>query len=105
MNQRGGRRSGAGRKKGSSSKIKLEHVADSFKSEAFKTPLEVMTIVMNECLHQKKYKLAIEAAKGAAPYMHARLSDVKVDASVHHIKHVEEMTDEELDVFIGDADR
>jgi hypothetical protein len=93
-------RPGAGRKKGSAS-LKTRQIADQAAREG-KTPLEVMlsnmryhdrlaeeterrvaedgTTDVAEVL--KLRKLAQEAAEGAAPYMHPRLSSVEMKAEI-----------------------
>jgi hypothetical protein len=97
---RGGARPGAGRKKGSAS-LKTREIADQAAREG-KTPLEVM--IGNMRFHDrlaeeaerrlaqgdigeisdilKFRKLAQEAAEGAAPYIHPRLSSVDLKAEV-----------------------
>ncbi|CAK7192261.1 hypothetical protein COMNV_00452 [Commensalibacter sp. Nvir] len=75
MEKRGGVRKGSGRKKGSTNKISLKRTLSTLEHKEYKTPLEVLLIVMNQCLTDRDYKLAIEAAKGAAPYVHVKKSE------------------------------
>jgi hypothetical protein len=74
---RGGRRPGAGRKRGSLSKLTTQIAA----READKgvTPLEVMLQAMRAWHAEGKLSLAVAVAKDAAPYCHARLSSMQVD--------------------------
>lgn len=94
----GGARQNAGRKKGTSSKIPLEKAMQAVDKESYKTPLEVMLKIMNDNL-SADVKLALEAAKGAAPYMHAKLIESKNE--ITNIKRPDQMTDEELRIFLG----
>lgn len=79
----GGRRAGAGRKKGSANK-RTREIADRAAQDGI-TPLEYMLQVLRteprEDLDPKEYMMAaamrFEAAKAAAPYMHARLASVE----------------------------
>ena len=81
---RGGKRVGAGRKKGSATK-RTREIADRAAKEGI-TPLEFMLDVMrNEppaglepSDELKATTLRFEAAKAAAPYMHPRLAAVEV---------------------------
>lgn len=79
---RGGRRPGAGRKKGSATK-KTREIADRAAEEGI-TPLEYMLQVMRtESTHEDarvqiaREALRFEAAKAAAPYMHPRLAAIE----------------------------
>lgn len=83
----GGKRPGAGRKRGSVSK-KTTEVAQRAAQEGV-TPLEVMLKAMTVHYKAKRYDLAAAVAKDAAPYVHPRLSAVTVKVS-----------DEELDRVI-----
>jgi hypothetical protein len=81
---RGGRRAGAGRKKGSATK-KTREIADKAAAQGV-TPLEFMLGVMRAKLPRslkgsalvQALTLRFEAAKAAAPYMHPRLTAVEV---------------------------
>lgn len=64
-----------------------------------KTPLEVMIFIMNKSLEEENYDLALNVAYKVAPYLHAKLTESKLE--VTNIKQPEEMSDEELQIFIG----
>lgn len=84
----GGRRKGAGRKPGATTK-KTREIADRAAEEGV-TPLEFMLQVMRseppEGLEGnalvQAMSMRFEAAKAAAPYMHPRLSSVEMSATV-----------------------
>lgn len=83
----GGRRPGAGRKKGSPNKKTAE--LQKAVEESGVTPLEFMLNIMREPITGLEPKdqlqammLRFEAAKAAAPYVHPRLSSVDMKASV-----------------------
>lgn len=90
-NGRGGKRAGAGRKVGSTTK-KTREIADRAMADGI-TPLEFMLQIMrNEPSGIEDARvladlqaMRFEAAKAAAPYIHPRLSsvDVKADISTH----------------------
>jgi len=72
---RGGKRPGAGRPKGAASKLDAEARAAALSSPD-ETPLDFLLRIMrdaNQPLNERK-----DAAKAAAPYVHARLSTVDV---------------------------
>ena len=77
----GGSRSGSGRKPGQASKINEE--ARAAAAEGGITPLDYMLEILRDTA--KPEDMRFEAAKAAAPYMHARLSTtdatVKADLS------------------------
>lgn len=80
MSNRGGPRSGAGRKKGSVTKhrkIAAEATMRAIGSEM--TPLEFLLTVMRTDEDKSRQ---LDAAKAAAPYVHARLSSVEMNATV-----------------------
>lgn len=64
-----------------------------------KTPLEVMIFIMNKSLEEENYDLALNVAYKVAPYLHAKLTESKLE--VTNVKRPEEMSDEELQIFIG----
>lgn len=70
----GGKRAGAGRKKGSLSR-KTREIAERA-SEGGITPLEVMLETMREAWDNGDKPAALAAAKDAAPYIHPRLAPV-----------------------------
>jgi hypothetical protein len=70
---RGGKRPGAGRKKGSLS-VKTQEIVAAAAAEGI-SPLEFMLSVLRDAnqTHEERFKAAIQAA----PYMHPRLNAVK----------------------------
>lgn len=96
---RGGYREGSGRKKGSSHKVSLSTVKGIMDKEDFQSPLEIILKIMNQAYESEDYKLALEAAKGAAPYLHARLNEV--NANIHQMTNIKDMSDEELQYLIN----
>lgn len=70
---RGGKREGAGRKPGSLSK-KTREIATRVAEEGI-TPLEFLLRVMRDEAQQLERR--IDAAKSAAPFVHAKLSAVE----------------------------
>jgi hypothetical protein len=87
---KGGARPGAGRKKGSPNKRTAE--TQKAVEESGVTPLEYMLTIMRTEptveLEPKDWLAAVtlrfEAAKAAAPYVHAKLSSVEMNANVTH---------------------
>lgn len=73
-NQRGGKRPGAGRPKGSANK-RTREIADKAAEEGV-TPLEYLLSVMRNELADEARRL--DAAKAAAPYVHPKLSTVEL---------------------------
>jgi hypothetical protein len=73
---RGGARAGAGRPKGAAT-VKTREIADKAASEGI-TPLEYMLGVLRDDTREPAHRL--DAAKAAAPYVHARLSNI--DANI-----------------------
>jgi hypothetical protein len=72
----GGKRPGAGRKKGSATK-KTREIAEKAMAEGL-TPLEVMLRAMKEHIKAKRWDDAAAIAKDAAPYCHPKLSAVEM---------------------------
>lgn len=94
---RGGRREGAGRKRGSESAATKERRAAIMEmarelKDAGATPLDILSRVMQGDVSITE--MQFEAAKAAAPYIHPKLSAIQMDARVR--RSVEDMTDEEL---------
>lgn len=71
---RGGKREGAGRKPGARNKRTIEQ-EEAIKASGL-TPLEFLTSVYQDEDEDKARR--IDAAKAAAPYCHARLSNVEM---------------------------
>jgi hypothetical protein len=74
---KGGARQGAGRKKGSPNKRTAEQAKAV--EESGLTPLEYMLQVMRDSSDPKE---RLNAAVSAAPYVHAKLSSVEMNAKV-----------------------
>jgi len=72
---KGGKREGAGRRPGSLSR-KSRDIAERAAKEGI-TPLEVMLDIMRQAHASGAFEGALEAAKGAAPYMHPRLNAIE----------------------------
>lgn len=70
---RGGKREGAGRKRGALSKKTVE-IATRAAEEGI-TPLEFLLSAMRD--EGQQFDKRLDAAKAAAPYMHARLSNIE----------------------------
>lgn len=79
-NGRGGSRKGAGRKPGSATK-KTREIANRA-AETGLTPLEVMLEAMNSLRESGELEKAASVAKDAAPYIHAKLSSIEMNAKV-----------------------
>lgn len=77
---RGGKRSNAGRKPGSHSKATKEQ-AEAIESSGL-TPLDYLVSVYRDA--DKPENVRIDAAKAAAPYVHARLASVEVKGNPDH---------------------
>lgn len=73
-NQRGGKRTGAGRKQGAPNKLTAK--AQEQTAATGITPLEYMLSVMRS--DQEELKTRLNAAVAAAPYVHAKLSSVEL---------------------------
>jgi hypothetical protein len=71
---RGGRREGAGRKQGSVNKLDEQARAEVLKS-GDETPLQFLLRMMRTNPDEAKQ---LDAAKAAAPYVHARLATIDV---------------------------
>lgn len=73
---RGGKRTGAGRKAGSIT-AKTRAIAEVAIEEGI-TPLEVMLKAMRIFAGDGNWAAAADIAKGAAPYLHPKLSSVEL---------------------------
>jgi hypothetical protein len=71
---RGGKRKGAGRKKGAATK-KTRLIADLATADGI-TPLEIMLQAMRHHYRANDIALAVAIARDVAPYMHPKLSAV-----------------------------
>ncbi|MBR0868920.1 hypothetical protein JQ633_01010 [Bradyrhizobium tropiciagri] len=87
----GGRRAGAGRKKGAATK-KTREAADLILASGT-TPLGYFQGLLEGTMAFDEVKF--EAAKAAAPYVHARLAAVEHSGSIG-VKNASEVTDDEL---------
>jgi hypothetical protein len=86
-NGRGGARKGSGRPAGAATK-RTREIADKAADEGI-TPLEFMLNMMRQDsdhedprIQAQREAMRFEAAKAAAPYIHARLSSVEMNADV-----------------------
>lgn len=77
---KGGARPGAGRKPGIPNKRTAEKVAAIEASGL--TPLDYLLSVMRDTDLPREDR--VDAAKAAAPYVHAKLANVELNASVSH---------------------
>jgi hypothetical protein len=92
MSQHGGSRPGSGRKKGQTTKLNDE--ARRKAADGGLMPLDyLLSIMRNETLPQPE---RVDAAKAAAPYVHAKLANVELNASVafSHEDALDELDDE-----------
>lgn len=74
----GGARPGAGRPKGGANKLNDEARRKALDGGI--TPLEYLLSVMRDIQNDQKDR--VDAAKAAAPYVHARLSNIDMNANV-----------------------
>ena len=86
---RGGKRPGAGRKKGSVSKRSQEVAAAIMQTG--KLPLAYMLEVMRDETADAQRR--DEMARAAAPYIHPRLSSIDGDLNLHIHKHEEALAE------------
>jgi hypothetical protein len=77
LSMKGGRRPGAGRPKGSGNKF-TKDIAEML--EGKQSPLEFMLEIVNNTDNDQRERL--DAAKAAAPYIHARISHIEMKAEV-----------------------
>ncbi len=79
----GGIRPGAGRPKGSGNKFTkdISEMLDDMQS-----PLEYMLQIMNDTGNDQRERL--DAAKAAAPYIHARISHIEMKAEVEQYQDI-----------------
>jgi uncharacterized protein with von Willebrand factor type A (vWA) domain len=92
----GGRRPGAGRPKGSRNRATEE--ARQKAQETGETPLEYMLRVMRDAEADEKRRDAM--AQAAAPYIHAKLSSIEMDAKVEGS--LSDLSQDELDRRIAE---
>lgn len=81
MSNRGGYRSNAGRPRGSRNKRSLATL-DNMKGDS---PLEFLIGVYTDDTQEPR--LRIDAAKAAAPFLHAKLSSIELNADVNVLSH------------------
>lgn len=121
MGKMGGWRPGAGRPRGSKNKSTLERetvarelvvrqmaasnesiVQPPAEDIAKMTPLEIIMFAMVRAGVEGNWELAADLAAKAAPFRHAKLSNVTQETTIR--RSVAEMTDDELSAFAGDDD-
>lgn len=78
QSNKGGARSGAGRKPGAPNK-KTQAVQEAVAASG-ETPLEYMLKLMRDITAEPAARL--DAAKSAAPYVHAKLASIELNANV-----------------------
>lgn len=93
---RGGKREGAGRKKGAATRINEEARRAAHATGI--TPLEYMLGVLRDPSQPNDRR--DDMAKAAAPYLHARLSNATVT-----VRKITELTEAEIEEFLGDDSR
>ena len=84
MAQNGGVRPGAGRKKGGRNRITEEAIA---KGNEGLTPLDYMLTVLRD--QKNAAPVRLDAAKAAAPYVHAKLQPVDPNGSTSQLMVIE----------------
>lgn len=94
----GGKRPGAGRKKGSANKLDQE--ARKKAADGGMLPLEFMLNIMRD--EEQDFGVRFDAAKAAAPYVHAKLSTI--DQTINRKTSVEDLSNEELISMIREFD-
>lgn len=74
----GGKRDGAGRKRGEPNRrtVAMREIADKAVAQGI-TPLEVMLVTMRELYEAGDKQAASTVAKDAAPYVHPKLAQVQ----------------------------
>lgn len=96
---RGGKRENAGRKPGVPNTKTQEQVKAI--EESGLTPLEYMLRVLRD--EGQELGVRLDAANKAAPYVHAKLSNIEMRAEVTN--RYEEMSDEELEAHVQEMIR
>jgi hypothetical protein len=97
MGNRGGARPGAGRKKGSVNRATAEARTEAAKIG--ETPLEYMLRVMRDPTTEQGRR--DDMAKGAAPYLHARLAATALHGALEVTRiDIRSLTDDQLDALI-----
>jgi len=95
----GGRRPGAGRLRGSKTKIYRPHVEKVLADLGGVLPKEVMLAAMRRHYQAERYDKAARIAALAAPYIHPRLSAAAITVRPR----LSEMSDDELQAFLGEV--
>src|SRR5215831_2415637 len=97
----GGRRPGAGRPRGSKTKIYRPHVEKVLADLGGVLPKQVMLTAMRRRYQAERYDEAARIAAMVAPYIHPRLTSSAITVRPR----LSEMSDEELAAFIEEAER
>lgn len=79
---RGGKRPGAGRPKGSKNRI-TEALLEDLEESGRQTPLEFLMATMTD--PGIEFRLRLDAAKAAAPYVHARQQSLEEDEAADRV--------------------
>jgi hypothetical protein len=99
----GGARAGAGRPRGSKTKIYRPH-AEKVLAAAGIMPLQVMLDVMRRHHRSRRYNEAARVAAMAAPYVHARLNSTAVTVKRSLAEEVISLSDEELAAHVAELE-
>jgi hypothetical protein len=101
---RGGRRAGAGRPRGSKTKIYRPHAEKVLAAIAL-TPLAILIDVMRRHYEAKHFDEAARVAALAAPYVHPRLASTALTVKPSLFQMFTEASNEELAEFTEEARR
>lgn len=110
---RGGKRAGAGRKKGMASSNRLGAVTfnktyESYLRRFHVHPLDLMLGILNDEVKDRNKRgkpvavslaVKLDAAKAAAPYLHRRRVDETEDVPMHYSMDLTKLSDDELIAF------
>ena len=96
---RGGRREGAGRPRGSKTKVYRPHI-EKLLSAGGMLPKDIMLAVMRRHFEAQRFDEAARIAAMVAPYIHPRLSAAAITVRPR----LSEMSDDELHAFIAEAE-
>jgi hypothetical protein len=103
---RGGKRPGAGRRKGSVNAVsaaKREATEAALSASGLETPLNYMLRVLNDPTAELQRR--DDMAKAAAPYQHAKFSSVEVGGTIIDKRSAADWTNAELVAFLNETCR
>jgi hypothetical protein len=102
---RGGARPGAGRPKGSKSKVYKPHLEKLMALSGGPLPRDVLLAVMRWHFQAKRYAEAVEVAEKVAPFVHPRLTASSVAVKPPSLaQQIVEMSDEELRAHVAELE-